>query len=154
MRGRANHLNVLECLPHRAPMVFLEAITSVDRQKKRLRATKRFKAEEAFFRGHFPVLPIVPGIYLIEGMAQAGLALFQLSVRKLAQAEVPVLTHVDVRFLRPIFPDQNAVFEARLERTTRDGAVFAAAAKIHGLFAAKAEMVFLVRPASVIRSRR
>jgi len=146
--------DVLECLPHRTPMVMLEHIASVDHQRKRLRATRRFRAEEAFFRGHFPSLPIVPGIYLVEGMAQAGLALFQLTVRKLTKSEIPVLTHVDVRFFRAVFPDQTAVFEARFERTTQGGAVFTTTVKTRGAVAAKAEMVFLARPVRAVAGKQ
>ena len=143
----------LALLPHRDPMVFLEDIAAVNLRRKHIRAVKRFKSEEAFFRGHFPSLAMVPGIFLIESMAQAGLLIFQLAVRRLEKQELPVLTHVDARFMRPIFPNQRTTFEATIERATMDAAIFRTTAKVRGALAAHAEMTFAVKRAIALRSR-
>jgi len=143
----------LALLPHRDPMVFLEEIAAVNRRRKHIRVVKRFKSGEAFFRGHFPGLAMVPGIFLVEGMAQAGLLIFQLAVRRLEKQELPVLTHVDARFMRPVFPNQRVVFEATIERCTRDAAIFRTTTKVRGALAAHAEMTFAVKRTILLRSR-
>jgi 3-hydroxyacyl-[acyl-carrier-protein] dehydratase len=134
-------------------MVFLEEIAAVNRRRKHIRVVKRFKSGEAFFRGHFPGLAMVPGIFLVEGMAQAGLLIFQLAVRRLKKQELPVLTHVDARFMRPVFPNQRVVFEATIERCTRDAAIFRTTTKVRGALAAHAEMTFAVKRTILLRSR-
>lgn len=146
-----DHPDVLELLPHREPMVFLEQIIVVNRSTRTIRARKRFKPGECYFKGHFPALPIVPGVVIVEGMAQAGLLIFQLVVRRLRDDEVPVLTRAQTRFFRPVFPGQSAVFEARIEKATRNAAIFRAQAKISGIPVAEAEMTFGVKCAKALR---
>ena len=68
-------LDPIECgLPHREPFVFIDAVVSLEPGRSAI-CTKRFAASEAFFRGHFPGNPLVPGVILTEAAAQtAGIA--------------------------------------------------------------------------------
>ncbi len=58
-----------EILPHRAPLLLLDEVTEAS--EHRVVATRTFRPDEEFFKGHFPGEPIVPGVYLVEAMAQA-----------------------------------------------------------------------------------
>jgi 3-hydroxyacyl-[acyl-carrier-protein] dehydratase len=93
-------------LPHREPFIFVE---SVDKLEAGLRAecSKTFSGAEAFFRGHFPGNAIVPGVLLIEGMAQtAGIAIGE-------PGKVFLLTAVrTMKFLRPVRPLEAIRFKA------------------------------------------
>jgi 3-hydroxyacyl-[acyl-carrier-protein] dehydratase len=62
--------NIRDLLPHREPFIFVDALESVSMEE--IRAFRVFKPEEKMFEGHFPGYPIVPGVILIEAMAQAG----------------------------------------------------------------------------------
>lgn len=126
-------------------MVFLDQIAAVNCQRRWIRAIKRFGKEEAFFKGHFPALPIVPGVYLVEGMAQAALVIFQESVRRIQSHEIPVLTHVESRFFRPVFPDQRVIFEASIKKATENAAIFTATTKNARTLVAESEMTFAVK---------
>lgn len=61
---------IYELLPHRDPFLFVDSLDSYDAE--RIVGRKRFRQEEFFFRGHFPEYPVVPGVVLIETMAQCG----------------------------------------------------------------------------------
>ncbi|MBN4052788.1 beta-hydroxyacyl-ACP dehydratase [Roseiflexus sp. AH-315-K22] len=101
-----------ECLPHRPPFVFLSTITEVVAGDRAQGAWVVDGAED-FFRGHFPGDPIVPGVLIIEAMAQiAGVALFhgQHGVRAM-------VVHTDIRFRRPVRPPATIEVTARCTRS-------------------------------------
>ena len=94
-------------LPHREPFVFIERVEQHE-PGMAATATKVFSGEEAFFRGHFPGNPLVPGVLLAEGMAQtAGVALSDADhVHLLAAIQ-------SMKFIRPVRPRERVVFSAR-----------------------------------------
>jgi 3-hydroxyacyl-[acyl-carrier-protein] dehydratase len=94
-------------LPHRFPFVFIDEVDKVDPGVEAL-AHKRFVGDEPFFQGHFPGNPIVPGVLIIEAMAQtAGIAIG-------GPGKTFLLTAIRaMKFLRPIKPQENIQFRAR-----------------------------------------
>lgn len=94
-------------LPHRAPFVFVESVEALE-PGVAARCAKRFRKSEPFFQGHFPGNAIVPGVLLVEGMAQtAGLAVGQ-------PGKTFLLTAIrSMKFLRPVLPDEPIDFIAR-----------------------------------------
>jgi 3-hydroxyacyl-[acyl-carrier-protein] dehydratase len=70
---------VTEVLPHRHPFLFVDRV--IELSEKKIIAERTFRADEAYFAGHFPDKPIVPGVLLLEGLAQT-MAYLSLSVRK------------------------------------------------------------------------
>jgi len=95
-------------LPHRPPFIFIEA---VDKLEPGLSAecSKTFQKNESFFAGHFPGNAIVPGVLLVEGMAQtAGIAVG-------GPEKVFLLAAIrSMKFLRPVRPEEPIAFEARV----------------------------------------
>ena len=77
--GRLDIQQIQDILPHRYPFLLIDRVLEVER-KKRLLAIKNVTANEPFFSGHFPGRPIMPGVLIIEAMAQAGAALLLLEV--------------------------------------------------------------------------
>lgn len=93
---------ILAAIPHRPPFLLLDEI--VERDQRRIVCRKRFTGDEAFFQGHYPGRPIVPGVLLCEAAMQAGAVLLS----HLASADgdlVPVATRMnDVKFRRIVRP--------------------------------------------------
>jgi 3-hydroxyacyl-[acyl-carrier-protein] dehydratase len=94
-------------LPHRPPFVFVESVEALE-PGVQARCSKRFRESEPFFRGHFPGNAIVPGVLLVEGMAQtAGLAVGK-------PGKTFLLTAIrSMKFLRPVHPEEPINFIAR-----------------------------------------
>ena len=97
-------------LPHRPPFLFIDRVVSVTEAE--IVAVRMFRPEEDFFRGHFPGNPIVPGVLLIEMMAQA---MAILAIERQSDARV-YLTGVDrARFRQPVVPSQEVEVTVRVE---------------------------------------
>ncbi len=99
-----------ELLPPRPPFLFLDEVLECD--ESHVRAVRTFRPDEDFFRGHFPGRPIVPGVLLVEAMAQA-FAYWGLTFQK---AGAVYLTGVDrARFRRPVLPGDRVELVVRVE---------------------------------------
>jgi 3-hydroxyacyl-[acyl-carrier-protein] dehydratase len=90
-------------LPHRYPFLLLDRVVQIDR-RKRIVALKNVTVNEPFFAGHFPGEPIMPGVMLIETMAQAGAVLLLTEIED-RDSKLVVFTGVErARFRRPVIP--------------------------------------------------
>ena len=106
MEKRLNKKQIGELIPHRDPFLFLDELINI---KKLETATgiKTFKDNEEFFKGHFPDHPIVPGVILIEMMAQAGAALIAYSIKEDTKDKIVYLMNIEKsKFRNPVFPNQ------------------------------------------------
>jgi 3-hydroxyacyl-[acyl-carrier-protein] dehydratase len=107
--------NVTDFIPHRPPFLFVDEVVSESADG--LVARKTWRADEDFYRGHYPGMPITPGVLLCEAVFQTG-ALF-LSRRQVAQGNpasegVPLLARIsDVRFRNPVFPGETVTIEVK-----------------------------------------
>ncbi|MDE3084502.1 MAG: beta-hydroxyacyl-ACP dehydratase [Verrucomicrobiota bacterium] len=107
--------DVLALIPHRPPFLFVDEIVSESADG--LVARRVWRAEEDFYRGHYPGAPITPGVLLCEAVFQAG-ALYLARQAQAAGAKpgegVPLLAKVsDVRFRNPVFPGDAVVIEVK-----------------------------------------
>jgi 3-hydroxyacyl-[acyl-carrier-protein] dehydratase len=101
--GPLNVKEIQAILPHRYPFLLLDRIVQIERRKK-IVALKNVTANEPFFVGHFPGEPLMPGVLIVEAMAQAGatLLLFELENR---DQKLVVFTGIErARFRRPVVP--------------------------------------------------
>ena len=104
MEEKLDKDQIAELIPHRFPFLFLDELINI---KKLESATgiNTFKESEAFFKGHFPDHPIVPGVILIEMMAQAGAALIAYSIKDDTKDKIVYLMNIsDTKFRKPVFP--------------------------------------------------
>jgi 3-hydroxyacyl-[acyl-carrier-protein] dehydratase len=100
----------IDVLPHRPPFLFIDRV--VEASETSIKAVRTFRADEEFFKGHFPGNPIVPGVLLVEAMAQA--------LAYLAMGHEGVkgvyLTGIDrARFRKPVLPGQEAEISIEIE---------------------------------------
>jgi beta-hydroxyacyl-ACP dehydratase FabZ len=108
---------IMRILPHRYPFLLVDRVLEVD-QDKRLVAIKNVSINEPFFAGHFPGVPVMPGVLIIESMAQAGAILGLLDKNADLSKTVVYFMGIDeARFRRPIVPgDQMRIVIELLRR--------------------------------------
>ncbi len=104
---------ILELLPHRYPFLMVDRVEEVNCEEKYIRAIKNVSVNEPYFQGHFPENPLMPGVMLVEAMAQVG-ALFVKICLPEAREKLFVLAGLDkVRFRQPVLPGDTLIIEAR-----------------------------------------
>jgi 3-hydroxyacyl-[acyl-carrier-protein] dehydratase len=100
-------------LPHRYPFLLIDRVLEIER-RKRIVALKCVTINEPFFQGHFPGIPIMPGVLLVEAMAQAGGVLLLTEVEDRSDKLI-VFTGIEkARFRRPVVPGDQVRFEVEL----------------------------------------
>lgn len=106
---------IMETIPHRYPFLLIDRVVSVE--GNRLVAIKNVTINEPFFAGHFPGFPIMPGVLIVEAMAQAGgyLALHQ-GGEAIGERKVFFLTIDKARFRKPVVPGDQIRFEIEIEQ--------------------------------------
>jgi len=104
--------SIMEILPHRYPMLLIDRITELEPQKRAV-GYKNITFNEPFFTGHFPNNPVMPGVLIIEAMAQlGGSAILEPNSQT---TTVPYLAGVDkVKFRRPVIPGDKLVMEVNV----------------------------------------
>ena len=112
--------DITEILPHRYPFLLVDRIIEMD-LGKRVVGLKNVTANEPFFQGHFPGNPIMPGVLIIEAMAQVGGVLARLSVPGVLESEerdkVYFMSMDKVKFRRPVVPGDQLRFDLQALRT-------------------------------------
>jgi len=112
--------DIIKLLPHRYPFLFVDRITEIE-IGKRVVGIKNVTANEPFFQGHFPGNPIMPGVLIIEAMAQVGGVLARLSLSGSADKEntdaVFFMSMDKVKFRKPVVPGDRLRFEVQALRT-------------------------------------
>ena len=106
---------ILDVLPHRYPMLLVDRVLEIE-PTKRIRALKCVTINEPYFQGHFPGQPVVPGVLLIEGMAQAGGILLLHDVEERAQRLLYFMSIDRARFRKPVVPGDQIVYEVEILR--------------------------------------
>jgi 3-hydroxyacyl-[acyl-carrier-protein] dehydratase len=135
---------IMAMLPHRYPFLMVDRVLGYEAGKS-LRAMKNVTVNEPFFQGHFPGHPVMPGVMIIEAMAQSAGLLVQLSAPPRAEGDpqpIFYLVKVDkARFNRIVVPGDQLVFEVELLRTLRNMGLYACRAMVDGTEVASAEML-------------
>ena len=101
MADKINTDQIRELIPHREPFLFLDELINI-KKLKRATGVKTFFKKEYFFKGHFPGQPVVPGVILVEMMAQTAAALIAYSIRDETFNKIVYLMNVDsTKFRKP-----------------------------------------------------
>ncbi len=130
-------------LPHRYPFLLVDRVVALEPHKS-IRAIKNVTFNEPFFQGHFPGHPVMPGVLVIEAMAQAAGLLTQLSEGEKTDGERPMFYLVKVdnaRFSRTVGPGDQLSLEVSLMRMRRKMGQYDCVAKVDGVEVARAEIL-------------
>ncbi|GAA4866609.1 3-hydroxyacyl-ACP dehydratase FabZ [Luteimonas vadosa] len=128
-------------LPHRYPFLLIDRVTEFEAHK-RILAYKNVTINEEFFQGHFPRQPVMPGVLVIEALAQAGGVLTQLSHGGHAHAGLYYLVKIDnAKFSRMVVPGDRLELEIIVKREIRNMTLYLGTARVDGQQVACAEIL-------------
>ena len=132
---------IQKLLPHRYPFLLVDRVVEFEPRAK-IVGIKNVSVNEPFFQGHFPGRPVMPGVLVVEALAQAGGLLTQLSHITDSAGKVFYLVKVDnAKFSRMVVPGDCLELNVRLKRTIRNMALFEGVAKVDGEQVACAEIL-------------
>jgi len=137
---------ILEYLPHRYPMLLVDRVLEIE-SGKRILALKNVSVNEHFFVGHFPHYPVMPGVLIIEALAQAAAILsFYTRGQKPDDKSVYYFVGIDeARFKRPVVPGDQLLLEVAKERELQGVGKFAAQARVGEKLVAEAKLLCTLR---------
>ena len=137
---------ILEYLPHRYPMLLVDRVLEIE-PGKRILALKNVSVNEHFFVGHFPHHPVMPGVLIIEALAQAAAILsFRTRGKKPDEKSVYYFVGIDeARFKRPVVPGDQLLLEVAKERELQGVGKFAAQARVGERLVAEAKLLCTLR---------
>jgi 3-hydroxyacyl-[acyl-carrier-protein] dehydratase len=137
---------ILEYLPHRYPILLVDRVLDVV-PGERIVALKNVSMNEPFFPGHYPHHPVMPGVLIVEAMAQtAAILSFKTMGDKPDDKSVYYFVGIDnARFKRPVSPGDQLIMEVAITLNKRGMWKFSAQAKVDGQVACEAELICTVR---------
>ena len=137
---------IKEYLPHRYPFLLIDRVVEFERDK-RIVALKNVTVNEPFFPGHFPHIAVMPGVLVVEAMAQAAAVLSLKSMGHKNDGKwVYYFVGIDgARFKRPVTPGDQLRIEVEAGPNRRGIAKFKAVARVDGVVAAEAELLCALR---------
>ena len=137
---------ILKRLPHRYPFLLVDRVLELDKGK-RIKAIKNVTMNEPFFTGHFPHRPVMPGVMMLEALAQASaiLAFDNLGVLPDDKTVFYFVGIDNARFKKPVEPGDQLVLNATLERSKAGIVKFAAHATVDDLVVVSADLMCTMR---------
>lgn len=137
-----NIYEIMRQMPHRYPFLLIDRIVDFDRTNIKIKAIKNVTINEPFFEGHFPGLPVMPGVLIIEAMAQASGILTVLTFGERKPNEIYFFASINnAKFKRQVIPGDTLHLEVELVKTMRGVGKYSAKAFVDGVIAAEAELM-------------
>ncbi|MCR6662508.1 MAG: 3-hydroxyacyl-ACP dehydratase FabZ [Luteimonas sp.] len=133
---------IRELLPHRYPFLLVDRVVELDPEARRILAYKNVTGNEGFFQGHFPETPVMPGVLVIEAMAQAGGILTNHLRGGYDREATSYLVKVDAaKFSRMVVPGDRLELDVEIRRVIRKMTFYAGVARVDGKEVACAEIL-------------
>ena len=110
---------IKKLIPHRDPFLFVDTCEIII-PGEHAKSEKLFSANEYFFKGHFPGNPIVPGVIIVEAMAQTAGIVVSYKLKEFKDKSVLFMSVNKAKFRKPIFPDEIVSFEVKFINSVRD----------------------------------
>ena len=140
-----NKEKIKSILPHREPFLFIDEVIEIDDTEKVV-AVKNIKLDEDFFKGHFPDKPIMPGVLIIEAMAQTSIIIYYICKPEIAKSHPNYyLGKVKAEFLAPVYPGDKLIIHAMKVKVLDYAAIIDTVAKVENNIVAKANFVFGIK---------
>jgi 3-hydroxyacyl-[acyl-carrier-protein] dehydratase len=137
---------ILEHLPHRYPFVLIDRVVSLELGKE-IVAIKNVSVNEPYFPGHFPYHPVMPGVLIIEAMAQAAAILsFKTMDTKPSDDSVYYFAGIDsARFKKPVSPGDQIIINVKIDRILKGIWKYKGVASVNDAVVAEAEMMCILK---------
>jgi 3-hydroxyacyl-[acyl-carrier-protein] dehydratase len=137
---------ILNHLPHRYPFVLIDRVTDL-KLNEEITAIKNVTINEPFFPGHFPYHPVMPGVLIVEAMAQAAAVLSFKTMNVLpSEDSVYYFAGIDnVRFKKPVSPGDQLILNVKIDRVLKGIWKYKAQAKVDDQIVAEAEMMCILK---------
>lgn len=138
--------HILKKLPHRYPILLVDRVLEIE-HGVRIKALKNVTINEPFFVGHFPIRPVMPGVLMLEALAQtAALLSFESMGTDSGEDSVVYFVGIDgARFKRPVEPGDQLILEATIERVKSGIYKYKTRASVDGETAVEAELMCTMR---------
>ena len=134
-----NTLEIMKLLPHRYPILLVDKIVEFE-EGKRILGIKNVTINEPFFLGHFPEHPIMPGVLILEAMAQVG-GVYAILAKEVGENQVPYFVGIDkAKFRKPVLPGDVLHLDLELLKVRRGIYSFIGKATVDGKLVAEAEL--------------
>ncbi len=133
---------IMKIIPHRSPFLLIDKITELE-EGKRAKGIKNVTYNEYFFKGHFPEEPVMPGVLIIEAMAQVG-TVIMLSLDEMKGKTAYFGSINKARFKDKVRPGDTLELEVEITKTKGPVGIGCAVAKVNDKVVAKAELTFYV----------
>ncbi len=139
-------LKIMEVLPHRYPMLLVDRILELDLENGKIKALKNVTINEEFFQGHFPHFPVMPGVLIVEAMAQIG-AYLMIKKSGLDPSELTVFfgSIENAKFRKPVVPGDQIIFELEGVSLRKTSGKIKGVAKVDGEVAVEATLLAVTR---------
>ncbi|MBI5637712.1 MAG: 3-hydroxyacyl-ACP dehydratase FabZ [Nitrospinae bacterium] len=109
--------DIIATLPHRYPFLLIDRVLEM-KEFEHIKAVKNVTINEPFFTGHFPGQPIMPGVLIIEAMAQAAAYLAIKSAKDIPGKKIPLFAGIDgAKFKRPVVPGDTLILDLKVTKT-------------------------------------
>ena len=132
---------IMDLIPHRYPFLLVDRVLEYVKGES-IRAVKNVTFNEPQFEGHFPGHPVMPGVMIVEGMAQAAGVLTQLSRDGKAGDAMFYLVKVDnAKFSQVVVPGDQMIYECEIKKVIRNMTQYKCVARVDGKVVAKAEIL-------------
>ena len=137
---------ILDHLPHRYPFVMIDRVISMELGKE-ITALKNVSINEPFFPGHFPHHPVMPGVLIVEAMAQAAAILsFKTMGKKPTDDSVYYFAGIDsARFKKPVSPGDQVILNVKIDRILKGIWKYTGVATVDGIVVAEASMMCILK---------
>jgi len=137
---------ISEILPQKYPFLFIDKVLHVDESKGEIVCVKNVTMNDYFFQGHFPQKPIMPGVLMIEAMAQASILFFSVVKPEIAKKNPEYyLGKVETKFSHPVTPGDQLVIEIYRQKVLNTAGIVRAIAKVNDKVVARATLSFGVK---------
>jgi len=134
-----NTLEVMKLLPHRYPFLLVDKIIEFIKDEQ-IVGVKNVTINEPFFQGHFPDHPVMPGVLILEAMAQVG-GVYAIVANEVGENQVPYFVGIDkAKFRKPVQPGDVLVLSLELQKVRRGIYYFLGKATVDGKLVAEAEL--------------
>jgi 3-hydroxyacyl-[acyl-carrier-protein] dehydratase len=135
---------IMEMIPHRDPFLMIERVVDVVKNE-RATGIKHVSPDEYYFRGHFPTRPVMPGVLIIEAMAQTAAVLVVHTLGQESEGKLVYFMSVDkAKFRRPVVPGETLHIHVTKQQNHRNVWKFEGEAKVDGRLAAEAVFAAMI----------